>query len=283
METRRAAPFAANLRRELSERNRRWSREQASSHELSYGAMPTVVYPAEEDRHGNFHQASYAAILAQPEWRRRLDKVHTQARTCLPRTGQVWRELDSCNSSDALLMNIFCHPEVLADHEVHTLLGIESAGLAVFGYRARVPLNGGRVDRTEVDMLLRYRDLETVFDVEALPLFGDRIRSYQLIRNVLCAHATGNAFCVLCDQRRPDLIEDWYRIMRCVVLYDLRPRLKLLTWQELSGALPEKLQEFLAGKYGIAAPGKEAPTLMNEEDEPVEDACRAARGSFGRA
>jgi hypothetical protein len=70
--------------------------------------------------------------------------------------------------------------------------------------------------------------------------------------------------------------------MRCVVLYDLRPRLKLLTWQELSGALPEKLQEFLAGKYGIAAPGKEAPTLMNEED-PVEDACRAARGSFGRA
>jgi hypothetical protein len=305
METRRTAPFAANLRRELSERNRRWAREQASPHELSYGAMPTVVYPAEEDRHGNFHLASYAAILAQPEWRRRLDKVHTQARMCLPRTGHVWRELDSCNSSDALLMNIFCHPEVLADHEGHTLLGIESAGPAVFGYRARAPLIGGRVDRTEVDMLLpgllveaklteadfqskpldvlmRYRDLETVFDVEALPIFGNRILSYQLIRNVLCAHATGNAFCVFCDRRRPDLIEDWYRIMRCVVLYDLRPRLKLLTWQELSGVLPAQLQEFLAGKYGIAAPGKEAPTLMNEEDEPVEDACRVARGSLGR-
>ena len=31
--------------------------------------------------------------------------------------------------------------------------------------------------------------------------------SYQLIRNVLTAHATGASFCVIHDQRRPDLTE----------------------------------------------------------------------------
>jgi len=38
-----------------------------------------------------------------------------------------------------------------------------------------------------------------------------------------------------------------------VRLYDLRCRLKLLTWQELAGVVPGDLQEFLALKYGIVA------------------------------
>ncbi len=113
-------------------------------------------------------------------------------------------------------------------------------------------------------ILERYRDLETVFDVDELPRTGERIASYQLIRNVLCAYATGLAFCVFCDQRRPDLIEDWYRIMRCVRPWDLRPRLKLLTWQELAAALPAPLQDFLAAKYGITAPGSHPPPLSEE-------------------
>lgn len=53
------------------------------------------------------------------------------------------------------------------------------------------------------------------------------------------------------DARRPDLVEQWYAIMRCVRSMDLGTRCKVLTWQELSAALPLRLQQFLELKYGI--------------------------------
>jgi hypothetical protein len=79
---------------------------------------------------------------------------------------------------------------------------------------------------------------------------------YQLIRNVLAAHATGCEFCVIHDERRPDLREDWFRVMAAVKSAAMRVRLKVLTWQELAAHLPGELQDFLNTKYGIAAPGK---------------------------
>jgi len=67
-------------------------------------------------------------------------------------------ELDSVNSSDALLMNIFCHPGVVADGAlspaVARLLGVEEASQPCFGINPRVPLRSGRLDRTEIDMHL---------------------------------------------------------------------------------------------------------------------------------
>ncbi len=81
--------------------------------------------------------------------------------------------------------------------------------------------------------------------------------SYQLIRNVLAAHATNSSFCVIHDQRRPDLREEWFQVMAAVKSFDLRVRLKVLTWQELAAALPDALREFLDLKYGIVAPGRE--------------------------
>lgn len=79
--------------------------------------------------------------------------------------------------------------------------------------------------------------------------------SYQLIRNVLAAHAQGASFCVFHDERRPDLREAWFRVMTAVRSAEMRVRLKVLTWQELAGRLPEALQVFLDMKYGIVAPG----------------------------
>jgi hypothetical protein len=55
------------------------------------------------------------------------------------------------------------------------------------------------------------------------------------------------------DDRRPDLREAWYAIMRCVQVHDLRLRCKVLTWQELAESLPTNLQKFLDEKYGIVA------------------------------
>jgi hypothetical protein len=288
----RASHFAGELRQELCARNAAFAAEKGLTHVPSYGEMPVTVYAPETDgrRHGNFYAASYRAILKRAEWARRLEKVHAQARTSLPRSERRWRELDSCTSSDALLMNVFCCPGVCGSKAIAGMLGTETCDVPEFVYRARVPLkprgraNGivrrsgkapsERFDRTEVDMRLGellveskltendfqtapaalledYRDLEEVFDVASLPHSGARYVSYQLIRNVLAAYSANSSFCVMLDARRPDLLEAWHEIILCVRLAELRTRCKVLTWQELSAALPPGLRKFLEAKYGI--------------------------------
>lgn len=269
---------ASALRRELNAANAAFAEQNRLNHVLSYGEAPVIVYaPTDDGRcHGNFFDRSYAAIMKNPEWSRRLQKVHTHKRTSLPRAERMWRELDSCMSSDALLMNIFCCPGVCRNPAVAFMLGTEITDLPEFGYKAHVPLRNGRSDRTEVDMKLgrllveakltesdfqtcphalleQYRDLEAVFEIQSLPRTRELYVSSQLIRNVLAAAALDASFCVMTDARRPDLIEAWHAIMRCITDVELRTRCKVLTWQELTPALPRKLQKFLEAKYGIRA------------------------------
>ena len=80
--------------------------------------------------------------------------------------------------------------------------------------------------------------------------------NYQLIRNVLAAYALGCSFCVMYDERRPDLREAWFAVLAAVKSAEVRTRLKALTWQELAAVLPAELQEFLDMKYGIVPPGR---------------------------
>jgi hypothetical protein len=89
---------------------------------------------------------------------------------------------------------------------------------------------------------------------------------YQLIRSVLAAFATESSFCVIHDERRPDLREEWFEIMAAVKSASLRVRLKVLSWQELAALLPVALQDFLDVKYGIVAPGK-TPSPISEQTE----------------
>jgi len=367
--------YASQLRSELVRRNRLYARGRA--HVESYGAAPVIVYAPENDRHGNFFDAAYAAIMQRPDWLKRFDKVHAQARRSLPKAERRWRELDSSMSSDALLMNVFCTPGVVESRAVRNALGLDANAIPAFGWRARVPLVNGRFDRTEVDMRLgtllveakltegdfqtcfeevveAYRDFDEVFDRALLPRVeivvsrrkeavefpedytqeyeepiadpsaalkghgfsrADRLpenepalaaegmpfdeelsqqglkpqhvyardaarlkpcpfkdttshadtrcgyAGYQLIRNVLAAQADGSSFCVLLDERRPDLRETWFQVMAAVKSSELRVRLKTLTWQELAVLLPEDLQEFLDVKYGIVAPGQIASPI----------------------
>ncbi|HUO61527.1 MAG TPA: hypothetical protein VMU24_12725 [Candidatus Acidoferrales bacterium] len=270
--------YASQLRLELCLRNRAYCK--ALSHVESYGSMPVIVYEPSPDgsRHGNFSDRAYDAIRSRPEWFRRFAKVHAQAKRALPKSQRGWRELDSSMSSDALLMNVFCYPGVCDDARVADMLGVEKGLIPEFGFRAKVPLASGGVDRTEVDMRLgtllveskltegdfqsksaevveAYRDFEEVFDHRQLPHTDDVYASYQLIRNVLAAHALECSFCVLHDARRPDLREAWFAVMSAVKSGDLRRRCKVLTWKELSAALPSDLQAFLDVKYGITPPG----------------------------
>jgi hypothetical protein len=175
-------------------------------------------------------------------------------------------------------MNIFCYPGVTRRTEVLRILGLEPGNLPEFGFMPRVPLISQAMERTEVDMKLgnmlfeakltegdfqtqraelveKYRDFKKVFAYRQLPRAMRKYASYQLIRNVLAAHALSMDFCTLFDARRPDLMEDWYGIARCVRSAALRARCKVLTWQELASCLPAALQRFLIAKYGIVAAG----------------------------
>lgn len=267
---------AGLLRQELTARNLAYSSQEQLPHATSRGQVPVVVYRQSEcgRYHGNFLTASYRAILKRPEWRRRLQKVHSQGNHSLPKADSVWRELDSSMSSDALLMNIFCYPGITRRRDLSLLLGTEPGAVPEFGFMPRVPLVTNAVERTEVDMRLgdvlfeakltegdfqvqetrivkQYRDLKEVFDTRKLPKRGKSYVGYQLLRNVLAAYELNLNFCVLLDARRPDSLEQWYRIMRCIRSLTFSTKCKVLTWQELAVCLPSALQKFLLLKYGI--------------------------------
>lgn len=273
------AGYAQALRREIIARNRRLV-EGGIAAVSSYGQGEVVVYPADGRIHGNFAPESYAAILKAPDWRKRLGKAHTGRRHLPKHEDNKWRELDSCTSSDALLMNIFCHPETLEDGRLHRWMGVDLEARPHFGVRVAAPLKNGHRDRTEVDMRFgdllveakltetdfqsapealvgRYEKFEEIFNRSTLPRAGDCFAGYQLLRNVMAAHASNARFCMLADARRPDLREQWFAVMQAVRDSEMRLRCQMMTWQEISAILPKKLRLWLEEKYGIFAPGRE--------------------------
>lgn len=268
--------WAATLRRELAQRAKRFAgAHRVTCYESLSAASPTILFPGDPAklRHGNFIDDSYAAILANPAWAKRLEKPHSQRRK-LPeeRRGDA-RELDSSNSSDALLMNCFCYPGAAA-RIFQSFLPSLSTGPLEFGVAGKVPLCDGKFDTTELDMragtvifesklteadftecrrahVERYRDLKTVFAVTLLPQTDDAYQGYQLIRNVLAAATHGYHFVLLCDGRRPDLLHYWWQVHGAIRAADLRARSHFLLWQEVADACPIPLQNFLRAKYGL--------------------------------
>jgi hypothetical protein len=200
----------AALRREISARN--LARAGQHAHETTYGVTASVLYSGDEDgSHGNFFPASYRRILANPAWARRLDKAYTASARVPYAAARARSELDCAASSDALLMNVFCHPSALRSRALQALLGLDGKATPEFGVRVRTPLAGGLEDRTEIDMhlgdllveaklsetgfqtgrpdlLARYEAFEQVFEASALPRSRQLYRGYQLVRGVLAAH-----------------------------------------------------------------------------------------------
>jgi hypothetical protein len=271
-----ASATATNLRRELSARN--LARADNHAHETTYGTIASVLYREDDlGNHGNFFPASYRRIQRNPEWAGRLGKAYT-ASSRIAHSGERSRsELDCSNSSDALLMNIFCHPTALRSKALQALLNIESNAQPAFGVRIRTPLANDLADRTEIDMQLgdllveaklsetgfqtarpalmaRYDAFEHTFDTERLPRTGQhQFRHYQLLRGALAAHHNNIRFALFVDARRPDLQQAWFEVLNAIKTADLRSRMLLLTWQEIATHLPRPLQTFLAEKYGITA------------------------------
>jgi hypothetical protein len=267
--------WASKLRLELSQHAKEYAATEGATWYASLGDLPTILYPAEPgtSRHGNFIDLSYRAILDNPIWAERLGKAHSQRRALPDDRRADAKELDSCNSSDALLMNCFCYPDAAAQIFGRLLPSLPT-GRPEFGVAGNVPLRDGRSDATELDMragsvifesklteadfterprahVERYQGLSDVFDLTVLPQTVTAYQGYQLIRNVLAAAAHDYHFVLLCDGRRPDLLHEWWAVHGAIRTAELRTRCRFLAWQEIADACPSVLQEFLHAKYGL--------------------------------
>lgn len=267
--------WAAALRGQIRERARALLESAPAVGYESLGDPPTVLFlpSADESVHGNFFPEAWRAIRGNAEWRRRLEKPHSQFRALPPEHAKGAKELDSSNSSDALLMNCFCAPGGAAAGAV--VLGSSPRNaLPIFGWHPGVRLSHGSPDDTEVDMRLgdtlveakltekdfterpkehvfRYRDLKAAFDIDLLPSRDLHFLGYQLIRNVLAAAQHSLRLVVLIDYRRPDLLNEWWRVHSAIRSGVLRARCGVRFWQQVAREMPARLAEFLATKYGL--------------------------------
>ena len=271
------------LRRLVNKAAKTYADQYRLPHYLSLNETEaTVLFLPDKTRslHGNFHNASYLAICGNPEWARRLHKPHPR-RTALPaerRTEAM--ELDSCTSSDALLMNVFCYPDLFRHARFVRLMGLPATTEAeperIFGFKPGVPLRRSRTDATEVDLKVesllieakltekdftkkradaveRYRDFGSVFESSSLLTQDGHYLHYQLIRNVLAAYQCGFRFRLICDARRCDLIEAARTVLYAIRCPNLRAKCDIITWQEVARCAPEALGAFLRDKYDIAS------------------------------
>lgn len=271
--------WEGKLRLELSDRATRWASSQSVPCYKSLGQTPTVLFPtaADKSRNGNFHPDSWRAIASNASWSRRCEKKHSQKRALPPEWADTARELESSNSSDALLMNCFCFPGS-ASRIMRGLGLVERADEASegpeFGFKSKLPMAHNREDTTELDMKIgscifeakltendftsksrehvrQYRDLEAKFDTVLLPSTDSLFKGYQLIRNVLAAVHLNVSLIVLIDQRRPDLLQEWWTIHSAIKIAELRQRCGFRSWQQVAAASPPVLASFLAEKYGL--------------------------------
>ena len=269
--------WKSRLRKELAELAKHFAIANCLTHYRSCGKKdPTILFPEEPttSKHGNFNDESYAAILTNKSWADRLRKPHSQRHQALPKDRRAdAKELDSSNSSDALLMNCFCYPEA-AERILRDCLHMTPSGSVEFGVDGNVPLRNGKLDKTELDMRVgniiceakltesdftrkrakvveAYRDFDDVFDPSLLPAVEGEYENYQLIRNVLAAVAHACHFVLLCDGRRPDLLHQWWTVHTAIRSPDLRARCHFLLWQEVAESCPSPLREYLREKYGL--------------------------------
>jgi hypothetical protein len=224
-----------------------------------------VVFKALID---NFQLDSYKAILLNPDWKARLGKPHQRVKGA--------KELQASNSSDGLLMNIFCYPKIKEWKSIAILFGLAKITTIEFGYNPTLLLNGKPEPRsTEVDLVINesilceaklsetdftnevkakiesYEYFTHVFDYIRLPQTEEEYLNYQLIRNILAAYKEEKQFILLCDMRRPDLIQSFYQTVICIKDINLRKRCSFITWQDIAKSVGGELKQFLRTKYGI--------------------------------
>ena len=212
----------------------------------------------------SFHEMTYQNILSNEDWEKRTKKIHSHFND-----GTL--EMQSSNSSDALLMNIFCYPEFQQWKGPTQLLSIDSNSEIEFGWNPKFD-NENIGHPTEIDakignhifeaklteesfttktkdVVRRYGDFNTVFDEDLLLNNDGNINNYQLVRNILTAYKYNFDFTVLLDESRIDLIREFLNVIKAVRISNLKKKIGFLTWQELSDVCGKKLKDYIISKY----------------------------------
>jgi len=212
----------------------------------------------------NFNHSSYLNIIKKPKWKPRLLKKHNHFND-----GTL--EMQSSNSSDALLMNIFCYPKFKNWKGPSKLLRINTNKKFEFGWNPNFD-NENQKHKTEIDLKVgktifeaklteanftkkrkevveSYVDLHTIFEKSLLCHSNGQYTNYQLIRNILTAYKYGLNFTLLIDDRRIDLIKEFIITIKSIKSYDLRKNLNIITWQEIIDTCGEELKSYISKKY----------------------------------
>ncbi|MDD2276944.1 MAG: hypothetical protein PHP56_10475 [Smithellaceae bacterium] len=249
---------------ELKQSIRQSSLEYAREHGFDVDSSPksAVIFKNLSD---TFHPASFDAIKKNIDWFARLDKHHQNISNI--------KEMQSSNSSDALLMNIFCHPKLATWEGVADILGFYPLK-PTFGEKPKIYKEGTDGDMTEIDMslcdtfveaklteedftdkdiseVLKYKNFKMHFHVDYLPIHNNRYQNYQVIRNLLAAIQHKKRHILLCDERRPDLARCYMETVCCLKDPHNRKNCRVIFWQEIKRACGDDLGSFLCSRYGI--------------------------------
>ncbi|MGE0084573.1 MAG: hypothetical protein AB7S75_09135 [Desulfococcaceae bacterium] len=213
----------------------------------------------------NFFSESFESIEKNEIWKQRLTKRHPNVKDTF--------EMQSSNSSDALLMNIFCHPKISSWKSILNIFNVSRLN-PQFGFKAELPKINGIKDKTEIDIAFEdifaeaklteddftqkeinivqeYQGFSDFFDTESLPIRKGKYLHYQIIRNLLAARYWQKRHFLLCDDRRSDLVRSYCEIVSCIKDTAYRTKYKVLFWQEICSSVGQNLKQFLKEKYGI--------------------------------
>jgi hypothetical protein len=222
----------------------------------------------------NFFGLSFDNTKKNENWGKRLHKIHTDKR--------IDFEMQSSNSSDTLLMNIFSHPNIKNWKGVAKLFDIEEVekiDSIKYGINPEIMKNGApeqRARKTEIDLLINgeiiceakltekdftdhsiddvelYDKFVAIFKREYLDQTEVKYKNYQLIRNIIALdHKKYKRFYLICDLRRPDLIKAFLRTILCIKDISLRSKCGIIFWQDLANSVEKDLQNFLHEKYRL--------------------------------
>ncbi len=258
------------LRERIRRLNEAYAAATGTPHYTSSSGV--VLYPNGR----NLYHESLKAIEKKDDWRDRLDNAHSHRASFPAPHADNACELDSSNSSDALLMSIFCHETTRRNHNISRLLGVGAGPFEVdFGWKAKVDLIDG-TDRTEVDMVVedkvlveaklteadfqsmtseklkRYEMFEEMFDSRRLTdSAGAFLPAYQIVRNILAAYQHTTQLVFIYHADRMDLAN--LVLKTCTAIrYPNPPPISLVTWQEIASEVNHQgLSQFLQLKYGI--------------------------------
>ena len=209
----------------------------------------------------NFHPDTFNNISKNLNYKNRLAKIHANV--------PGFKEMQSSNSSDALLMNLFAHPKIKVWKSLRDLISIDQLDNIEFGWN---PVFTNETNhKTEIDMkignsifeakltekdftqkdltiVLTYSNVNNIIDLKDLTTNGI-VSNYQLIRNLLTAKKYGYKFNLLIDETRTDLIREFYKVKNAIKIKSLLDNFNFLTWQEIANSVGSDLKEYITEKY----------------------------------